>query len=576
MAASTPTPNKELHHLRDVIESIYIAIVLAFVLRAFLIEAFVIPTGSMANTLYGQHFDLRCPACEWSYSYGHSVGSNSVSAHCPNCGAPYQDGTVFSQSGDRVLVLKYLYNFRPPQPWDVVVFKNPQNNRENYIKRLIGTPGETIEIVLGDIFYWSEDDPTPRIRRKPPAVQQELWEVVYDNDFPIDEEAYRKLAAGKSPPAWQAVTPDAWDLTGMGGREFAFRGGKAAALRFHPGPNGFWPVNGYNTRQQETQHLDAEEVCHDFRLSCVMTPQRESASLELVLERYSDRIKAFVQTDGLVRLMRQDRGKTTDDWDVWAEGRIEAFQSGVGRTVALSYADFVATVWVDDAPVLTFKQYDNGDCYAEAMRRYNLPRLQRDAMNQGTTPRYQRLSRELDWLENPEVAVRAAAGPLTLRHVRLERDVYYSTPPVKIDLGPTPEPTEQYLAEQWRRHRQGLPTPNHFPETMHSAFGEISFAGWGTTGNPIALRHFPEHPEWDEFFCMGDNSTSSHDGRSWTSAAPSLQLYDQAGDPLYQVGTVPRYNLIGRGFMVYWPAGLRPPVVNLPIVPNVGEMRLIR
>jgi len=62
-------------------------------------------------------------------------------------------GKEYVNAGDRVLVLKYLYRFREPEPWDVVVFRNPQDNRQNYIKRLIGLAGETIEIVHGDIFY---------------------------------------------------------------------------------------------------------------------------------------------------------------------------------------------------------------------------------------------------------------------------------------------------------------------------------------------------------------------------------------------------------------------------------------
>ena len=64
-----------------------------------------------------------------------------------------------------------------------------------------------------------------------------------------------------------------------------------------------------------------------------------------------------------------------------------------------------------------------------------------------------------------------------------------------------------------------------------------------------------------------------------TWAAPTLRLYeDKEGTrPLYQLGTVPRYNLIGKAFFVYWPSGFRPPgLASLPIVPNFGKLRLIR
>src|SRR3972149_7949606 len=46
------------------------AFILAFVFRAFVMEAFRIPTGSMADTLKGAHFRLRCQQCGYEYNYG--------------------------------------------------------------------------------------------------------------------------------------------------------------------------------------------------------------------------------------------------------------------------------------------------------------------------------------------------------------------------------------------------------------------------------------------------------------------------------------------------------------------------
>ena len=71
-----------------------------------------------------------------------------------------------------MLVLKYLYRFTEPEPWDVVVFKNPQDNSQNYIKRLIGLPGESIEIVHGDVFFRKADGSAWRIRRKMNLVEE--------------------------------------------------------------------------------------------------------------------------------------------------------------------------------------------------------------------------------------------------------------------------------------------------------------------------------------------------------------------------------------------------------------------
>ena len=95
--------------------------------------------------------------------------------------------------------------------------------------------------------------------------------------------------------------------------------------------------------------------------------------------------------------------------------------------------------------------------------------------------------------------------------------------------------------------------------------------------NPIALRAFDRQPDLDEFFMLGDNSPASLDSRLWVKAAPSLRLFDEDNIPQYRLGTVPRYNLLGKAFFVYWPAGTTlPGPGHLPIVPNVGKMRPIR
>lgn len=178
--------------IANTFEWLITAFVLAFVFRAFVMEAFRIPTGSMADTLKGAHFRLCCPQCGHEYDHGFvpqsygqpqdTIPPGKVrlrrSTRCPSCGyylIPGRATTV--ANGDRILVLKCIYQFFEPKQWDVVVFKNPLNPSENYIKRLIGLPGEQVEIIDGDIYINGE------ISRKPPKVQKELWMLVYDNDY---------------------------------------------------------------------------------------------------------------------------------------------------------------------------------------------------------------------------------------------------------------------------------------------------------------------------------------------------------------------------------------------------------
>jgi signal peptidase I len=167
------------------------AFILAFLVRAFIVEAFRIPTGSMADTLKGDHFRLCCLQCGYKYDCGsdmerYRLGRDAIAAgsvrapisRCPSCGH-YDSGgrAVPISNGDRILVLKCFYQFFEPKQWDVVVFKNPLNPPENYIKRLIGRPGETVEIIDGDVYIDGQ------ISRKPAKVQEELWMPVYDNDY---------------------------------------------------------------------------------------------------------------------------------------------------------------------------------------------------------------------------------------------------------------------------------------------------------------------------------------------------------------------------------------------------------
>jgi signal peptidase I len=188
------SPNKTSEKRKDrvvevanVFEWLITAFILAFVFRAFVMEAFRIPTGSMADTLKGAHFRLRCGQCGYKYEYGYiprvedtipAGGADLPPTRCPSCGHySSAEGVWPVSNGDRILVLKCIYQFLEPKQWDVIVFRNPLGPRVNFIKRLVGRPGETVEIIDGDVYI------NGQISRKPPNVQDELWMPVYDNDY---------------------------------------------------------------------------------------------------------------------------------------------------------------------------------------------------------------------------------------------------------------------------------------------------------------------------------------------------------------------------------------------------------
>jgi len=62
--------------VKETLVSIIIAFILAFVFRAFVIEAFIIPTGSMAPTLLGFHKQVQCPSCRHEFALGIPANGN--------------------------------------------------------------------------------------------------------------------------------------------------------------------------------------------------------------------------------------------------------------------------------------------------------------------------------------------------------------------------------------------------------------------------------------------------------------------------------------------------------------------
>ena len=93
-----------------------------------------------------------------------------------------------SYNGDRILVGKFAYDWGEPQRWDVIVFKYPGGAATNFIKRLVGLPGETIRIRDGDIWVRSLRDKGLgdagfKIARKPPQKLLAMLQPVFDNDY---------------------------------------------------------------------------------------------------------------------------------------------------------------------------------------------------------------------------------------------------------------------------------------------------------------------------------------------------------------------------------------------------------
>jgi signal peptidase I len=113
--------------IREYAEALIIAIILALTIRVFVVQAFKIPSGSMIPTLLiGDHILVS------KLAYGFQLPKD--------CEFQMAFPPVICFSSTIVM------NFDPPQRGDVIVFRYPEDENKDFIKRVIGTPGDVIEI----------------------------------------------------------------------------------------------------------------------------------------------------------------------------------------------------------------------------------------------------------------------------------------------------------------------------------------------------------------------------------------------------------------------------------------------
>ena len=167
--------------IREYGEAILIAVILALFIRTFVVQAFKIPSGSMIPTLkIGDHILVN------KFIYGIHI--------------PFTDATAFAMT--------------LPKRGDVIVFKYPEDETKDFIKRVIGTPGDTIEVKDKEVYvnqialhepYVIHQDSTifprgsqPRDNLGPIVVPQGDYFVMGDNrDQSLDSRFWGFVKADK-------------------------------------------------------------------------------------------------------------------------------------------------------------------------------------------------------------------------------------------------------------------------------------------------------------------------------------------------------------------------------------------
>lgn len=504
---------------RELVETIVFVVVLVLLLRSFVAEAFVIPTGSMAETLLGWRAYVTCRECgeEFPINVSEEVDPNRGQPEpvkgctCPNCrlhmvrepsdkwvGFP----VIFNNSGDRVLVAKWP--MQEYHRWDVVVFKYPKDPQQNwvpmnYIKRLIGLPGDTIAIMNGDLYicddvnYGQPEQPAREldrwwktymyvnanaahdafragkfhILRKPPAQMLTMRRLVYDNDHQAND------LIGIVPPRWDATA--GWTTNDKSKpTEFTMTEDAAAErwLTYHhypvkhgvdepkPAPP-FSPeiiknFTGYNYVDSPRVDKSSEDYywVGDLMVECDVDVTAASGEFAVELSKGPDRFQArFDLATGECRLIRV--GKVSSQELAKAPTKLH----GVGKHfVRFANFDERLTVWVDsELPFGDGIEYSGQPC-----------------------------DRPEDEPNNRQPASFGTLGGarLTLKHLKLYRDTYYTG------------------GHDQRSRMPGDPDVTMFVQPGH-------------------------------YLCLGDNSTQSSDGRDW--------------------GMVPERLMQGKAQMVYFP-----------------------
>jgi signal peptidase I len=118
-AGSSGSPTSKARWIIENIISLGLALLIVFMIRSSIVEAFKIPSGSMIPTLLtGDHIFVN------KFAYGLKIPFSDI----------FSDHPTFVVKRD------------PPKRGDIIVFKYPKDERVYFIKRVIGTPGDTIEI----------------------------------------------------------------------------------------------------------------------------------------------------------------------------------------------------------------------------------------------------------------------------------------------------------------------------------------------------------------------------------------------------------------------------------------------
>lgn len=449
-----------LEWTRDNVEAIVVAFLMALIIRCFCVEVFKIPTGSMEPTLLGDT----------------------------------KPGEVPAHVGDRIMVDKVGLLFHDVERFDVCVFKYPLDRSRNFIKRIVGLPGEDLMIDYGDLWVRPHGAEGPfRLARKPEKEQRGIWLPVWP-DANTTRDHQKKM--------WDGGTAECF----LGGNVFdTAKAGEDPTFRWRSGI------------YAKHKGIGAQRHVHDLRLSFALT-LADSTGAAIVRMPRSDGYGTFLVTI-------RGSGEVAAEWKPTLESKFDLaspppapVQAGAlapGASIEVANYDGAIRVRIGRDEVLSW-------VYADACPEY---------------------LREIDMSSMIEFGSRGSAA--RFEAVTLGRDIHYFNKDANVFSGRDwiEIPAERYLAigdnvgnskdsRLWRERVVKLKdgrviagdydSQEHFPSEAETA----------TTKD--GLKRFRDLDGTDHFFREEDVED------------------DGSGDPKWHP-FVAREELVGKALIVWWP-----------------------
>ncbi|MEL6107738.1 MAG: signal peptidase I, partial [Planctomycetota bacterium] len=585
--------------------------------------------GSMAPTLMGAHKDITCEECGHKFQIGASEERRGtrqsvavVGGICPNCRHLNSldlanDANHATFNGDRILVSKSAYVLSDPERWDVIVFKFPGNPKQNYIKRLVGLPNETLTVRHGDVYArpLGAAPADNKILRKPPHKLLAMQHHVYDTD-----QQSTSLIAANYPTRLQpwkenteAPPTDSWKITRNEEGVVAKIGGGKDQLQwlryFHRFPtNTEWGVAQNGGKLDNVDPYRCRAITDYYGYDCyIKVPSTDvyaTAPYNNVwgwppFEQGYDSGGPISQFRGRLRFGKDDVGDDGMHWvgdlivateielaDDSSELVLELVECGIQYQCRVDTKTGEAKlVIVDGDQKLSFEGANGrpptaktsiraggsfdlrfSNCDDQLLLWVDDSVVEFDSPTTFDTDDFRSDSEQrahfktgIHPLDGAPIGI-ATRGGATIDRLKVSRDKYYcATNSTYSGIYDYKMPRQFGLnPTDQKRVQDGLSRPNLWADWE-----------WWDRRRTVSFDL-----NEDQFFPMGDNSPESLDARCWIGAKRGARLPSRFKETAFQYADaayVPRNLLVGKALLVFWPHHWRSPVWH----PNVSRIRLI-